>query len=49
MGWIRDPKSGIKKKLIPDPDLGLKRHRIQDMDPQHRKICTVRSDTYGNK
>jgi hypothetical protein len=30
---IRDPESG--KKLIADPDLGVKRHRIPDLDPQH--------------
>jgi len=25
MGWIRDPRSGIRKKLIPDPDSGVKK------------------------
>ncbi len=29
--WVSDPRSG--KKLI--PDLGVKRHRIPDPDPQH--------------
>ncbi len=25
MDWIRDPRSGIRKKLIPDPDSGVKK------------------------
>jgi hypothetical protein len=35
---IRDPRSGIRKKPIPDPGSriqGSKRHRIPDPDPQH--------------
>jgi hypothetical protein len=36
----RDPRSGIRKKFIPDPDpgsriQGVKKHRIPDPDPQH--------------
>ncbi len=37
---IRDPRSGIQKKPIPDPRSRiqvLKRHRIPDPDPQHWK------------
>jgi hypothetical protein len=36
---IRDPRSGIRKKPIPDPRFriqGSKRHRIPDPNPQHR-------------
>jgi hypothetical protein len=37
---IWNPRSGIRKKIIPDPEsgtriLGVKRHRIPDPDPQH--------------
>ena len=35
---IRDPRSGIRKKPIPDPGSriqGSKRHLIPDPDPQH--------------
>jgi hypothetical protein len=33
---IQDPRSGIRKKPIPDPgSRGKKRHRIPDPDPQH--------------
>jgi hypothetical protein len=35
---IREPRSGIRKKTIPDPRSriqGSKRHRIPDPDPQH--------------
>jgi hypothetical protein len=35
---IRNPRSGIRKKPIPDPGSriqGSKRHRIPDPDPQH--------------
>ncbi len=35
---IQDPRSGIRKKPIPDPGSriqGSKRHRIPDPDPQH--------------
>jgi hypothetical protein len=35
--WVWDPgsgpRSGIRKKPIPDP--GVKKHRIPDPDPQH--------------
>jgi hypothetical protein len=36
--WVWDPRSGIRKKPIPDPGSwiqGSKRHRIPDPDPQH--------------
>jgi hypothetical protein len=36
--WVWDPRSGIRKKPIPDPASriqGSKRHRIPDPDPQH--------------
>ncbi len=43
--WVWDPRSGIRKKHIPDPESrvpdpvsriqGSKRHRIPDPDPQH--------------
>jgi hypothetical protein len=35
--WVCDPRSGIRKKLIPDPGSriqGSKRHRIPDPDPR---------------
>jgi hypothetical protein len=32
--------SGIRTKVIPDPDKGVKSHRIADPDPQHR-ICIL--------
>jgi hypothetical protein len=31
--WSWDPRSGIRKKPIPDP--GVKKHPIPDPDPQH--------------
>jgi hypothetical protein len=34
MGWgygIRDPRSGKNFSLIPDPELGIKKHRIPDL------------------
>ncbi len=34
--WLWDPRSGIRKKPIPDPgSKGSKRHRIPDPDPKH--------------
>jgi hypothetical protein len=36
--WVWDPRSGIRKKPIPDPGSriqGSKRHRIPDPDPLH--------------
>ncbi len=34
--WVWDPRSGIRKKPIPDPgSRGSKRHWIPDPDPQH--------------
>jgi hypothetical protein len=34
--WVWDPRSGIRKKPIPDPgSKGSKKHRIPDPDPQH--------------
>jgi hypothetical protein len=38
---IRDPRSGIRKKFIPDP--GGKKQRILDPDPQH---CPQKSLLY---
>jgi hypothetical protein len=33
--WVLDPRSGIRKKIIPDSDQGVKKHRISYPDPQH--------------
>jgi hypothetical protein len=36
--WVWDPRSGIRKKPIPDSGSrmqGSKKHRIPDPDPQH--------------
>ncbi len=41
---IRDPRSGIWKKPIPDPGSriqGSKRHRIPDPDPQHWPVNSI--------
>ncbi len=58
--WVWDPRSGIRKKPIPDPGswgqkgtgsriLGSKRHRIPDPDPQHCLIYLLGHFWYGRR
>ncbi len=41
--WV---ESGIRKKLIPDPEQGVKKHQFPDPNPQHwHKVMSSEHET----